>query len=355
MSNKDTKIYVNYNFNRNQVKDVIIDNNLESNFVDIWLYNTYYEASTIIYNSSDGKFYDCTTTHTSSSNFINDISNWTLISNTTDLRKKPNINNGGLIYFDIHLKRLKVWDGTQFKILKYLDDIDKPNTENIQMESIWVDSEIIPNVTTLADNSNILYKHNNATTSYISNSYGFKIGKSSAATHSTTYYGNGEKRLAINSIIPDHYGATAFYKPVLKTYNGVVIPEGFNNWKLLDDSIIFYNGFSNSGSIIVNENYPPTISFYEYIGRRLSVTYNGNSSNTQIYQILGINGSINGNDFILPIIGGITNINQIKSIFINGLLIYNAYIVSGFNEITINMLTIGYIIEPDDFIYVEIN
>ena len=349
MSN-DKKIYVNYNFNRNTIKDVIIENNYIDNYVDTWITNHFYYINNYVFNTNNSIIYKCISAHTSSYSFNIDINNWTVSSNL-DQRKYPTSNEKGLFYFDTDLNRLKVWDGTRFRIVKYLDDVENHSNEDVQLDNIWVDSYSIPNNTASASTSTILYKHTNATSSYLTNSYSFAFGEISAATNSYATYSNNQYRLALNNIVPEHYGATSVYKPILKTYNGITISESFKSWKLEDNKVTFYDGFSKTGSIIIDETHPPTITYYEYIGRRLSVnSIRGNPR----YQISATYGYATGSSFIMPIIGNVNSLSQINEILINGLLIYNTYIVSNYNEITIDMDAIGYEIDNRDLIYIEI-
>jgi hypothetical protein len=117
----EKKIYIDYNLNKNQLKQVLLENN------------------------------------------------------TYDVIPTPNSGEDkGLIYFDTNLNRILVWDGDNWKIVQYLDDRDLSNTQDVIVENIWVESDLIPTVLATASSSDIVEEIIGTTMSYVSNSYSFR-------------------------------------------------------------------------------------------------------------------------------------------------------------------------------------
>lgn len=71
-------------------------------------------------------------------------------------------------------------------------------------------------------------------------------------------------------IIPPYFGDAVSYGFILKTSTGVVIPNGWQNWKvdLECGTVCFKDGFVSTGAIIVDSTHPPKISFFKYTGNK---------------------------------------------------------------------------------------
>jgi len=117
-------------------------------------------------------------------------------------------------------------------------------------------------------------------------------------------------------IIPPYFGDGISYGFILKTSTNVVIPNGWQNWKVDLDcgTVCFKDGFVSTGAIIVDAANPPKISFYKYIGNK------GVFSNASYLQIgfhppqtFGVDLNIN-----VPV-----GIQEIHSLYINGQFIDN--------------------------------
>lgn len=121
MANIEKKIYIHHNFNKNQIKQVLLEN-------------------------SD---YDTITT--------------------------PNPGEDkGLIYFDTSLNRIMVWNGNTWKIVKYLDDRDLTDFSDVLIEDIWIESNLIPATYSIAVTSSVV-QFATASTTYVDNSYSFDM------------------------------------------------------------------------------------------------------------------------------------------------------------------------------------
>lgn len=353
MPNFEKSIYINHNFNRNKIVDVLAENNLLDNYIENWQSSTFYYVGKKVYNAADDTFYQCNVQHISGVSLSADQSKWSSIT-ASDFRKIPSINEKGLFYFDTYINRLVVWDGDRFRIVRYLDeDSDASINENdIQLDDIWAESNKIPTLEVDAATSSILFHHQNITTVHVPNSYSFKVPVLTESIHV-----NSEK-LAIFSIVPKEYDplfyttSNSFYYPVLKTFDDIVIPIDYKNWKLIGDTVTFYDGFSTFADLIIDDTHPPKITFYEYIGLRLDTVAIG--SNSRIYQISGTYGTPSGSNFNLPLPSYATQTSDIVSVLVNGLIIFNNYSINTPNILTINMNGIGYTLDGDDLFYVEL-
>lgn len=354
MSNFEKSIYINHNYNRNKIIEVLAENNLAENYVENWVNATEYYVGKRVYSSQNDKFYECNSQHISGSSINDDINRWTHIIGA-DFRKMPLYSEKGLFYFDTFLNRLVVWDGTKFKIVRYLDeDFDITiNKNDIQLNDVWLESNQIPTVESIAASSSILYKHVDIVTEHIPNSYSFKVPVLTASPNIL------ETRLAINSIIPEEYDpffyttGISFYSPKLKTYDNKPIPPNYRGWKLLGDTITFYDGFMPFSELTIDKDHPPIVTFYEYIGTRLDSII-ALDANNRIFQISGAHGTISGTNFLLPLPTYATKTSDVINVWINGLMIFNNYQINTPNVLTIDMNGIGYDVDSGDLIYVEL-
>lgn len=270
MPNIEKKIYIHHNYNKNQIKQVLLENN--------------------------------------------------------DYDNIPTPNQGedkGLIYFDTLLDRVLVWNGNIWKLVKYLDDRDYVDFTDVSVDDIWVESNLIPITLPIALTSSIVQQAT-ASTTYIANSYSFTMALSLS-----------EK----TRIIPNKYGM--FYSPVVKTPLGATVSGG--SWVLQGDTISFTNGFPyNPGDPIDNTN-PPIVEYWRYAGTVGSFNFIGGV--TSIMEITGVVSP----DITVP---SFVRVDNIISVTINGILIYRYSYSLG--VLTIDTANLGYSIESDDIIRIEL-
>lgn len=162
----------------------------------------------------------------------------------------------GLIYYDVELRSVLVWDGSVWRILRNLDDPNYNITDTTYDEYIWVESSDIP---AIPDGSSLVQQVIGLTTSHIPNSYSFTLG-------------DGAK------VIPTRYGAS--YSVQLYSTEPPYNPISPSLYKLEGDVVTFYEGFNNQ----YNELTPPTADYYKYIGKTgirslvgLGLTYSNGS------------------------------------------------------------------------------
>lgn len=262
----EKKIYIDYNFNRNEVKQFLLEN--------------------------------------------------------YDTMPEPVIGEDkGLIYYDTFLDRVMVWDGTVWKIVQYLDDRDIANTRDILVENLWVESDHIPGTYSIALTSTFVQVAT-ASTTYIPKSYSFQMP-------------------ADPKIVPSKYGN--FYEPKLYTYDDILIPNGYNYWRLDDTTITFYGGFSTT-PYLIDQTHPPKIVYWTYTGRVGSFNFVGGATN-----IVETNGSN-----IIPMPSFIRR-NNIISVTVNGILIYAWDYNTVLNQLEINEIVLDYTLDFDDIIRIELN
>jgi hypothetical protein len=272
MPDIEKKIYIHHNYNKNQIKQVLLENNDYSNI------------------------------------------------------PTPNIGEDkGLIYFDTLLDRVLVWNGSIWKLVKYLDDRDYVDFSDVLVDDIWVESNLIPSVYATASISTIV-QHSTASTTYVSNSYSFNMNLSP-----------GER----TRTVPNKYGL--FYTPILKTQMGTTVSTD-TGWVLQGDVITFNNGFPYFPLDPVDNTHPPTLTYWKYTGRLGSFNFVGGV--TSIMEVTGI---------VSPIISvpSFVRVDNIISVTINGLVIYRYSYVSG--SLIIDTVSLGYGIDIDDIIRIELN
>lgn len=121
MSGIEKKIYIHHNYNKNQIKQVLLENNDYSNI------------------------------------------------------PTPTIGEDrGLIYFDTILDRVLVWNGNVWKLVKYLDDRDYVDFSDVLVDDIWVESNLIPGTYASASVSTLV-SFGTTSTTYVPNSYSFDM------------------------------------------------------------------------------------------------------------------------------------------------------------------------------------
>jgi len=274
----EKKIYIDYNFNKNQIKQVLLENS------------------------------------------------------SYDVIPTPNIGEDkGLIYFDTVLNRILVWNGSDWKIVQYLDDRDLSNKEDIIVENIWIESNLIPMNGTGSATSSIVDYVIGAPMTYLSNSYSFRYPSD------------------LDIISMNDYGS--FYTPILKTYDGLTVSPGFNNWTLEfgEDftQVTFYGGFSSTGSYVILPTNPPSLDYWAYTGRK--GTFNFLGGNNNIITPIGFTSSI-------PILSP-PNVRRdnITSITVNGVVIYEWTYDELTTTLNIDEASLGYIMDISDVIRIELN
>lgn len=274
----EKKIYIDYNLNKNQIKQVLLENN------------------------------------------------------TYDIIATPNPGEDkGLIYFDTNLNRILVWDGNNWKIVQYLDDRDLSNTQDVIVENIWVESDLIPTVLATASSSDLVDEVLGSTMSYVNNSYSFR--------YNTT-----------DDILTSVYAS--FYEPVLKTYNDLTVPIGFKNWTIEHGDgfiqVTLYGGFSTSGSYIISPTNPPKIDYWKYTGRKGSFKFLGGFTNIMEITPLSI-------PFNLISVPTYVRRDNLISITVNGVVIYEWTYDENTQIITIDEFLLGYTIDSTDTLRIELN
>ncbi len=243
----------------------------------------------------------------------------------------------GLLYYDTILDRILIWNGTAWKITQFLDDRDLTFGGDVFLEDIWTQTDLIPS--TGPQSSPVLEYQTGITMSHIPNTYSFESASSSFVVE--------------NVVPPQKYGSV--YEPVLRDTNGVTISTGFNNWKLERGIVTFYEGFTSS-SVIVDETNPPFLYYWRYIGDKGNLGSGGGTSSvtsTTIIRIDSSNTSWVSPFNVVPFPFSITS-DEIVSLTVNGILIYDFTHDEILEEITIDETEIDYPIDNADIIRVEI-
>lgn len=273
MSNIEKKIYIHHNYNKNQIKQVLLENNDYSNI------------------------------------------------------PTPNIGEDkGLIYFDTLLDRVLVWNGNVWKLVKYLDDRDYVDFSDVLVDDIWVESNLIPSTYASASVSTLV-SYVTASTTYVPNSYSFDMVLSP-----------GERKRTV----PNKYGS--FYEPVLKTQLLGATISTLTGWVLQGDRVVFNNGFPFYPGDPVDDMNPPKIEYWKYTGRLGSFNFVGGVTN--IMEVTGITSSA----IAVP---SFVRSDNIISVSINGVLVYKYSYATG--TLTIDTVAIGYGLDLDDIIRIELN
>ena len=218
MSNYSENIYIHQNFNKNQIKSVLLEN----------------------------------ATHST--------------------RPEPiSGEDKGLLYFDTDINRIIVWDGNSWKIVRYFDDRDVTNTEDVQMQDIWAQSgqlSILTESEAKGASQSIVEYFSDENTTHIPGSWSFHTEKMKNIVFPRIFNNGGAS-------YPE------FYRAVLKNHFGVIIDTDeylINKYKLNDGSSQYRIEFKDGkkmNQLGVSTDNPPNISFYNYIGDSLSLTFIG--------------------------------------------------------------------------------
>jgi len=249
---------------------------------------------------------------------------------TYKTKPTPELNKDiGLLYYDTILKRILVWDGTQWKMTQFLDDRDLDYGGDTFIEDIWTQTNLIP--VSSPGTSPVLEWKSGLTMSHIPNTYSFKPDD-----------------YIIDNVVPAYkYGS--IYEPVLYYNNGITASSSID-WKLERGVVTLYSGFTSS----INEDNPPLLSYWKYIGNKGDLGSGTASSDTTIIKIDDTVASwippYNTIPFSYPIVE-----SDIISITVNGVTIYDYIYNSGLSTITLDEDELGYTIDNLDVIQIEIN
>lgn len=274
MSNIEKKIFIHHNFNKNQIKQVLLENN--------------------------------------------------------DYGNIPTPNPGedkGLIYYDTLLDRVLVWNGNVWKLVKYLDDRDYVDFSDVLVDDIWIESNLIPATYSIATTSSLV-QYTTASTTYIPNSYSFDLNLSPTERKRT---------------VPTKYGS--FYEPVVKTQLGTTVSNSYG-WELQGDKLNFYKGFPYFIGDPLDDMNPPLVEYWKYTGRMGTFNFIGGVTN--IMEVTGVTSP----NILLP---SFVRNDNIISVTINGLLVYKYSYNQSINTLTIDTINLGYSIDLDDIIRIELN
>lgn len=262
---------------------------------------------------------------------------------------RPNANglqDKGLLYYDQVLGHIMVWNGYSWKFTQYLDERDYVSTQNIMVENIWTQTNLISTTAaTIVDALNLspVVSFLSITMSYVSGSY----------------YFNDDTSTLID-IIPNSYGS--IYVPVLKDYNGIVIPP--TDYKLEGNQVLFVTGFTDQTNVngyspayTITATYTPEVNFLRYIGTRGNFAYSGQSfnivnipsifTNSSPYEVRVLPPSFN------PLVANTTN----TFITINGISVYDWSLTFSYGTFSQNLLivatnSIGYPIDALDAVVI---
>lgn len=260
-----------------------------------------------------------------------------VIENSTyNIKPKPLSGEDiGLLYYDTILDRILVWNGSVWKITQFLDDRDFKSGGDVFLEDIWTQTNLIPSFN--PQSSPVLEYKSGLTMSHITKSYSFE----------------SQVFVIDNVVPPTKYGS--IYEPVLHDTNGVTISSGFNNWKLEDGIVTFYDGFT-AGNILVNENNPPFLSYWRYTGTKGNLGSGGATSSvisTTIIRIDSSNISWVPPYSVVPFPYSIQS-SDIVSLTVNGVLIYDYIHSTSSQTITLDESELLYTVDNVDIIRVEI-
>ena len=287
----------------------------------------------------------------------------------SDYNNRPDTTIGsdkGLLYFDIDIGRILVWNGNEWKVVKYFDDNDLESADNVKIQDIWADSYEVANLSesdAQTGTQSIIQYWQNRQTSNIPGSWSFYPLESQVeGIVFPKTFSNGNI-----GIYPE------FYKPIIKNSVGTIISDEFyniNEYRVsgkVQYRIEFLDG-KKMNQLLINSSLPPTITFYRYVGERLSLTYTQGSI-TKI--------EFEGNSFTIDpnypdhyrrsLVGtNVNNINKIYTFSANGqeLSPSNHYIVYDDNNIYYISINIGSNgtdwlseggIDIDDSFYLNVN
>lgn len=177
----------------------------------------------------------------------------------------------GLLYFDTEISRIIVWNGTEWKVVKYFDDHNLESSDNVKFQDIWADSyqvSILTESEAQTGTQSIIQYWEDRPTTHIPGSwtfYPYETGAESIVFPKTFSDEN-------IGVYPD------FYEPVVKNSVGTIINNQYyniNEYRIagkIQYRIEFLDG-KKMNQLLVNSTLLPTITFYRYVGERLSLSY----------------------------------------------------------------------------------
>jgi len=245
-----------------------------------------------------------------------------LLQNSTSLDRPVPIVGGdkGMLYFDTDIDRILVWNGDCWKVVKYLDDRDLTNSSDVKLQNVWSNSYelvTIDETTAKSVNSYVEYKED-VEVSYLSGTLDF-----------VNY-------LIIDVVRPkifsDGSEIPTFFDPILKDSSGSVIPkmDGTKEvWRVVEIEkpnfeIEYRVRFYNVPKYITNQ--PLYLTYYQYIGQKLTVSAIGGSINKQIYN--ANSGTQLISSYELTLLGGLISEGQVLDISVNGVeLPHTSYVI----------------------------
>jgi len=271
----------------------------------------------------------------------NEIRSVLLENATYNTRPTPTSGSDkGLLYFDTEINRIIVWNGSEWKIVKYFDDRDFSNYEDVQLGDIWAESETISSIT--EDEAKGLTGSQSAV-QYFENEVLMNI------PGSWSYY----TAKMVDVIFPREFSTGAsystFYEPIVKNNSGTTIPSSnyvinqYNVSGKLQYRIEFKDGriMNNLG---VNPTNLPTITFYKYVGSKVSLNLLDGVVNKFVFDGSDFSVDPNDSDRYRRTLSGtsIKDRSSIASLSING------------QEIPFNFYTV-YQDDLDNMYYVSID
>lgn len=183
MANNQIDVFVHYNFNKNEIRNVSLENRGLTGSVPFGL--TY-----------------------------------------SGIPQGATGSEKGIMYYDTNINRLMIWDGNSWKIAKYLDDRDYSYTENVLIDKVWIESSLIPTDIISASNSNIVERVS-VTFSWNPDSYEFIL----------------EDELIVPSIYGSFYGIEVTDSTPFKN---VIDPNGLPGWEFIGNTLLFPRGFPDN-------------------------------------------------------------------------------------------------------------
>lgn len=182
MANNQLDVFVHYNFNKNEIRNVSLENRGATGSVPFgFTYSGIPQGSTG--------------------------------------------SEKGVMYYDTNINRLMIWDGNSWKIAKYLDDRDFSYNENVFLDNIWVESSLIPSDIISASNSNIV-SYQSVTMSWVPNTYEFIVAEKVVPDTFGTFYS-----VEVTDSTP---------------FQNVINPNGLPGWEFFGRTLFFPRGFPDN-------------------------------------------------------------------------------------------------------------
>lgn len=199
----------------------------------------------------------------------------------------------GLLYFDTEINRIIVWNGNEWKIVKYFDDRDLNNIEDIQIRDIWADSVQVSMLTedeakgvTGSANQSVVQYYPNRPIKRIPGSWSFYTDEMRNVIFPKKFTDGGRPY-------------DDFYRPIIKDEAGCTISDTeymINEYNSRKGDISSTQSISYEVQYRIefkdgrrmNATSPPNIlpysvTFYKYVGDKLTINYVGGALNKNRY------------------------------------------------------------------------